>query len=120
MEVERRAISIKDHDLHIMMSTMLVANNEASIRMEKSIEKLVESLNAHEAVNSACRAKFLEAIPDGDAHRRYHEDVIKRMEANTALWQDVQKSVAKWGIIGIIAFVAVAIWHAVKHTLHVN
>ena len=55
-----------------------------------------------------------EAFPEGDAdgHRRHHEAVIKSAEDRAAFWQTLRIELAKWGLVGFVAWAVVAIWQA--------
>jgi hypothetical protein len=55
------------------------------------------------------------AFPDSDAdgHRRAHEAWIKKTEASTKFWDDLRASIAKWGAIGLLSFIAIAVWRSV-------
>lgn len=83
--------------------------------------KRVEQLESQQFCNTTCDA--MKAIPNGDAdgHRRYHEAVIKKMEARAEVWLEVQKAVAKWGALGVVAWAATSMWHeagaAISHLI---
>lgn len=53
-----------------------------------------------------------DAFPGGDwdGHRRYHEAVIKKLEAREKLYQDLRTELAKKGLWGLIALVGLALW----------
>jgi hypothetical protein len=52
------------------------------------------------------------AFPEGDAdgHRRAHEAWVMKAEAQAKVWEDLKSSVIKWGVIGVLTFLAVAGW----------
>ncbi|CAN7645491.1 hypothetical protein [Paraburkholderia terricola] len=56
------------------------------------------------------------AFPDGDwdGHRRYHEAVIKRMEARAQFYRDLSGHLIKGGAWALIVFLAWASWQAIK------
>ena len=56
-----------------------------------------------------------QAFPEDDAagHRRYHEAVIKRMEARNALILDVKHHLARTGILGAATFILWLLWRYV-------
>ena len=56
------------------------------------------------------------AFPDGDwdGHRRYHEAVIRRMEARTQFYRDLSGHLIKGGAWALIVFLAWASWQAIK------
>ena len=57
-----------------------------------------------------------EAFPAGDheAHRKYHERLIKADEERIAFWRKMREELTKWGLIGFIgwfiAFAGHAFW----------
>ena len=55
-----------------------------------------------------------EAFPDGDpvGHRKFHEAAIKAAEAKAAFWQDMSRSLARWGLIGFAGWLVYAAWAA--------
>lgn len=56
------------------------------------------------------------AFPDGDwdGHRRYHEAVIKRMEARAQFYRDLSGHLIKGGAWAVIVFLTWASWQAIK------
>jgi hypothetical protein len=56
------------------------------------------------------------AFPDGDwdGHRRYHEAVIRRMEARAQFYRDLSGHLIKGGAWALIVFLAWASWQAIK------
>jgi hypothetical protein len=59
-------------------------------------------------------------FPGGDweGHRRYHEAVIKRMEARTDLYRELQSELAKKGLWALIVMACTAVWFYFKS--HIN
>lgn len=55
-------------------------------------------------------------FPGGDweGHRRYHEAVIKRMEARTDLYRELRSEVAKKGLWALIVMGCTAFWFYFK------
>jgi hypothetical protein len=55
-----------------------------------------------------------QAFPEGDAdgHRRHHEAVIKAAEDRAKFWNTMSTELAKWGLIGFVAWIAVHMWQA--------
>ena len=100
---------------HAILYNIVAQHNESLIRMEASITGMVNAIKDQEKTAAEHRQRMFDCVPNGDhdGHRRYHEAVIQRMEARAALWQDVQKSVAKWGVIALLGWMAVAMWHEV-------
>lgn len=52
------------------------------------------------------------AFPDGDwdGHRRYHEAIIKKLEAREQFYLDLRGELAKKGLWAVIAMLGVALW----------
>lgn len=105
---ERREYNALLHDL-------VAQHNESIVKLNDSITLLMDNLQEQETKNALCRQQLADVVPDGDhdGHRRWHEAEIQRMESRAALWSDVQKSVAKWGVIGIVTWMGYAVWHEV-------
>jgi hypothetical protein len=59
-------------------------------------------------------AMMHEAFPGGDpvGHRKHHEAVIKAAEAKAAFWQDMSRSLARWGLIGFSGWLIYVAWAA--------
>lgn len=55
-------------------------------------------------------------FPDGDwdGHRRYHEVVIRKMEARTKFYEDLRMKLLDRGIWALLAFVGAAVLYYVK------
>lgn len=105
-----------DKEPHTILYDLIAQHNEAIIDMKKSMDVIIESLNAQKAQHVDCGVKWEsleQCVPNGDfdGHRRYHEAIIVKMEARAKLWQDVSASVAKWGIIGALGWFGYAVWH---------
>lgn len=63
-----------------------------------------------EAIADLIKDSFPEGDPSG--HRKYHEASIKKAEAQAEFWNDLKKSVARWGVVGVLGFIALASWKA--------
>jgi len=52
------------------------------------------------------------AFPDGDwdGHRRYHEAIIKKLEAREQFYQDLRGELAKKGLWAVLVMVGLALW----------
>jgi hypothetical protein len=60
--------------------------------------------------------ELLKAFPGGDwdGHRRYHESVIRKVEARTKLFEDLRGHLLKNGLWVCLAFLAWAVMQAIK------
>lgn len=82
-------------------------------------KELTAKMNYHHAIfreeveNSVNRV-FERAFPDGDpeGHKLHHELVIKREEQRLEFWMSMKKEVTKWGLVGVLGFLAVSAWQA--------
>jgi len=54
------------------------------------------------------------AFPGGDAegHRHYHEETIKALEARSEFWRKMVFEVTKYGLFGVIGWLAYTVWVA--------
>lgn len=104
---------IHDDKNHAILYDIVAQHNESLIRMEQSITNMVNTIQGQEERNAACRERLMDMVPEGDfdGHRRYHEAIIKKMEAKAKWWQDFSASIAKWGAIAVLGWMAVAMWH---------
>jgi hypothetical protein len=55
-------------------------------------------------------------FPGGDweGHRHFHEELIKKMEARTALYQELRVQLVTKGLWALLVLVGVAVWQYVK------
>lgn len=78
--------------------------------MEKKLEQCLEGVR--EAVDTAklCDTAF----PDGnrESHRRYHEEIMQITNDRAELRKSLIRSVASWGIIGLLSWLAYVVWKA--------
>lgn len=51
---------------------------------------------------------------DPDGHRRYHDAMVKRIEARTKLYEDLRTELAKKGIWAVLILLATAVWFFIK------
>ena len=105
-----------------------MSNGEVTVALVHLIEELTsqvhemrEEFKAHrevvEAEQTTMRARLLmESFPlgDHDAHRKYHERLIKADEERVAFWKKMRMELTKWGLIGFcgwfLAFMGHAFW----------
>lgn len=59
------------------------------------------------------------AFPGGDwdAHRRYHEAIIRKMEDRAQFYRDLRTELAKKGAWAVLGMLAIAVWAYVKSKL---
>ena len=109
-----------DQTLQQIISEMIADHNESikhlretMARMEVMMHEVTSELKAQQERHDECKAKLASAFVDGDVelHRREHEAQVLRREASAKFWQDLGSAVAKWGIIGLLAWLALAVFH---------
>lgn len=69
--------------------------------------------NTEASVSSAITKILEDSFPDGDAelHRRVHEAQIKIAEDKAKMFSVLRTEVVKWGLLGLVGWVAVTVWH---------
>ena len=103
---------------------------EGLAQVAAAIHALKEDLDQRHlenvGANAIVEAKVVEAIhgidelrkafPDADVdgHRRYHEAVIKRIEARAKLYNELTSHLLKNGLWLGIGFIAYALWQTFK------
>ena len=94
--------------------------------LTSQVHEMREEFKAHretlEIEQSTMRSRLLmESFPLGDheAHRKYHERLIKADEERIAFWKKMREELTKWGLIGFVgwflAFAGHAFWLEVLH-----
>ena len=105
--VERRKNPTSDHA--IMLEIVKQTRDDVH-ELKTKLEEHIEM----EAVMTATLVKDLlgKSFPEGDPnmHRIYHENLIKAAEDRAALMRDLRSSVAKWGIVGLLAWATHHLW----------
>ena len=63
------------------------------------------------------KATLDSAFPGGDAegHRRYHEETINVIEARSKFWKQMLFEVTKYGLFGVLGWLAYTVWVAFLH-----
>ena len=89
-----------------MLATLLKEQREMDAKLTKHIAD--EAIDFERMVASAMAL----AYPSGDAagHRKHHEALITLAEEQAEFWKKMRLSVATWGILGILGFIAVSTW----------
>lgn len=108
--LERRAKPRDDSE------TILYVMQEIHKRVEALDERL--SRQTHDATLKLAEeiaALMCKSFPQGDpdGHRAAHEAWIKREEDKTEFWAKLRFEIAKWGLVGIIGWLAIVAWRAV-------
>lgn len=94
-------------------------------QVQTSVDELRDLVNGHisglEDQRKAIIADLLrEAFPEGDheAHRRYHESLIRAAEDRAAFWKKMRDELAKWGLIGFTGWALWALIQAAVAAIH--
>lgn len=90
--------------------------------IHKDLQEVKKTLHDHINTEPAEWAAVLadlsaKAFPAGDpeGHRKYHEDEMKYMEARAEFWKKMLFEVTKYGVIGVIGWLAYTVWVAFLH-----
>ena len=93
--------------------------------LQLSVKELKSQMTYHHEifrgeVEKSVEKVYVSAFPDGDptGHRRHHELVIQREEERIAFWHEMRMAAAKWAGLGILGFLAAAVWIAIKTEAH--
>jgi hypothetical protein len=88
---------------------------ELTAQVHEMREEFKTHREALEVEQVALRARLhMESFPGGDpeAHRKYHERLIKADEERIAFWKRMREELVKWGLIGFIGWLVVFAGHA--------
>lgn len=66
-----------------------------------------------EILNDLVKRSFPNEDPEG--HRRYHEAEMNYMEARAEFWRKLLFEVSKYGLIGVVGWLAYTVWVAFLH-----
>lgn len=75
----------------------------------RRIDALAQSFATYAEKND-----WSKAFPNGDpiGHCNHHLIVIEREQERIELYKSIRKSVAQWGVLGLLAWAAVHLWTA--------
>lgn len=96
--------------------TILYVMQEINKRVQALDDRLSKQTHdatlklAEEIATLMCKS-FPQGDPDG--HRAAHEAWIKREEDKTEFWKKMRFEVSRWGIIGLLGWLAIVAWKAV-------
>lgn len=93
--------------------------------LKATVRSLDAKMNYHhgvfrEEVEKSVVGVFERSFPDGDpeGHRAHHEAMIKKAEAQAEFWDEMRLAAAKWAGLGVLGFLATAVWIAIKTEVH--
>jgi hypothetical protein len=112
------AIQERRRDPNNQAVVMLIHDLTEQVKELKAAVTEMKRANAYthgvtqEFLDKAVTHALSAAFPDGDAdgHRRHHEAVIKASEARAEFWTTMAKEVAKYGLVSLVGFLAIAAW----------
>ena len=85
-------------------------------QLQESVDSLRDTVNNHidglDGQRKTIIAELLkEAFPKGDheAHRRYHESLIRTAEDKAQFWKKMRDELAKYGLLGFTIWVVVSL-----------
>jgi hypothetical protein len=92
------------------LAEMLGGMHELHLENGRKIDAIIERNLAADAT----MAKLVAGFPDGDAeaHRRYHEAIIERIELRNKMIREALVKVAGSGFLAGAAWLAYAVWQA--------
>ena len=102
----------------ILMQLLQTIHNdlqEVKDEQKKMGDTLTKHINTEPEEWASLLSKMTEcAFPGGDAegHRHYHEETIKAMEARSEFWRKMLFEVTKYGLFGVIGWLAYTVWVA--------
>lgn len=83
-------------------------------RFEQMQSSTMSMLTANNSVATDIHRLFKEAFPEGDvaAHRKAHEQWIKKDNEDRMFWLKLKQSVVNWVVLAIIGWGGIALWTA--------
>ena len=105
----------------IMLTLLQTVHTD--VQEVKAAQKTMgETLDAHIETEPEEWALLLTALsknafPSGDpeGHRKYHEDEMAMVAARAEFWKKMLFEVSKYGVIGVVGWLAYTVWAAFLH-----
>jgi len=91
---------------------------DAQIALDK---KLTDHMTQEtDELAQAVKKLLTDSFPEGDptGHRKYHEASIAKAESEAKFWQELRLAAGKWIGLGVLGFLATAVWVAIKTEVH--
>lgn len=107
----------KDNQLDVVL-VLVRQIHDSQLALDQKFTRHIEEETTQLA---ASIAKLMsQAFPEGDpdGHRRHHLLVIAREEAKVKFWNEMVTAGAKWAGLGVLGFLATAVWFAIKAEVH--
>ena len=91
-----------------------VRHSEVLNRFEHMQKSTMGLLQANNNTTNEIHKMFKEAFPEGDvqAHRKAHENWIKKAEADKEFWLKLKMEVVKWAVVAAAGWAGIALWTA--------
>jgi hypothetical protein len=89
---------------------------ESTNSTEQRVTNLMISFSSYSAKQDLIANGFPNSDPEG--HRKAHELFIKHAEAKAVFWGKMRDEAAKYGILGVLGFILMAVWIAIKNEVH--
>lgn len=87
-----------------------VHRNVKSLDSRLSKHMTEETMELAQEISKLMAAAFPEGDPSG--HRKHHEAVIANAEARAAFWRKMLDEITKWGLFGVLGWLASVAWSA--------
>lgn len=89
-------------------------HSEVLGRFEQMQTSTMNLLHANTSTTNEIHKMFKEAFPEGDvqAHRKAHENWIKKAEADKEFWMKLKQNTVNWVVVALIGWGGIALWAA--------
>lgn len=89
-------------------------HSELVERMERMSQSTLNVINEQNRALQEIHTMFRRSIPEGDAdaHRRAHENWMKKAEADAQFWVKLKQHVINWAVVAAMGWVGIALWAA--------
>lgn len=86
--------------------------HDRQLEIGRKIDEHVQSdmLQRSEEIASLLNRCFPNGDPSG--HKLHHELLIKKEERRVLFWTKMSEEVTKWGLFGVLGFLAAAAWNS--------
>lgn len=95
-------------DVHDDVKTLHTTITALDLRLTKHMTE--ETLELAQEISKMMLIAFPEGDPHG--HRKLHEADIDRAKARAAFWRKLLEEITKYGLLGLISWLAITAWSA--------
>ena len=113
VEIHNAHIFKKEAECRANDSLVVMLMQEVHKKIDEMDKKLTQHMTDETLVLAEEIAKLMNtAFPGSDpaGHRVYHETQMQQITDNAAFWKTMRVEIGKWGILGILGFLAIAAW----------